>query len=120
MAARSSCTGSLRAGHPICPAFAGLQRLTDGTLPGGVSQGEPESAVAARPASGTESAPPASPVQGARSTGRLASGRGSAALRMNLTACGNATVPERLEIKSKTTAGMLRGAEYIFFSRPDL
>jgi hypothetical protein len=39
---------------------------------------------------------------------------------MNLTACGNATVPERLDIKKSATARILPGAEYIFFSRPDL
>jgi hypothetical protein len=39
---------------------------------------------------------------------------------MNLTACGNATVPERLDIKTTATARKLRGAEYIFISRPDL
>jgi hypothetical protein len=39
---------------------------------------------------------------------------------MSLTACGNATVPERLDIIRRTTAQMFLGAEYIFLSRPDL
>jgi hypothetical protein len=40
---------------------------------------------------------------------------------MNLTDCGNAAVPERLDrIRSKATARILLGAEYIFLSRPDL
>jgi hypothetical protein len=39
---------------------------------------------------------------------------------MKLTVCGNATVPERLETRTIVTARMLRRAEYIFISRPDL
>jgi hypothetical protein len=50
----------------------------------------------------------------------LATGRGAAAWWINLTACGNVTVPERLDIKRRATARMLPRAEYIFFSRPDL
>jgi hypothetical protein len=37
-----------------------------------------------------------------------------------LTDCGNATVPEKLDIRRTATARKLRGAEYIFISRPDL
>src|SRR5882762_809887 len=80
MTARSSCTRSLGAWHPIRVKLAGLHGFTDGTLTGGV----------------------------------LASGRGSAARRMKLTPCGNATVPERQDINRRATARMLRGAEYIF------
>jgi len=39
---------------------------------------------------------------------------------MNLTACGNASVAERHDIKKRVTAGMLLEAEYIFLSRPNL
>jgi len=39
---------------------------------------------------------------------------------MNLTACGNATVADRHDIKKRATAGMLLEAEYIFLSRPNL
>jgi hypothetical protein len=39
---------------------------------------------------------------------------------MNLAACGNAAVPERLDIRRTATARKLRGAEYISISRPDL
>jgi hypothetical protein len=39
---------------------------------------------------------------------------------MNLTLCGSASVPERLNIIKIATARMLLGVEYIFCSRPDL
>jgi hypothetical protein len=39
---------------------------------------------------------------------------------MNLTACGNASVAEKHDIKKRATAGMLLEAEYIFLSRPNL
>jgi hypothetical protein len=39
---------------------------------------------------------------------------------MKLTACGKEVVPEKNGTNRKTTARILRGAEYIFFSRPDL
>ena len=97
--------------------LAGLHGFTDGPLTGGVSQRALTSPVAAYEA---ETALPESPVQGARPRGRLASGRGSAACRMNLTACGNAGVAERHDIKKRATAGMLLEAEYIFLSRPNL
>jgi len=98
-----------------------LQRFTDGTFNGGVSQREFTSPVDGVAAYGAETALPESPMQGARPTGKLASGRGSAARRMNLTVCGNTTVPERLDIiKRRTTARMFLRAEYIFLSRPDL
>ncbi len=100
--------------------LAGLHGFTDGPLTGGVSQRALTSPVAAVAAYEAETALPESPVQGARPRGRLASGRGSAACRMNLTACGNAGVAERHDIKKRATAGMLLEAEYIFLSRPNL
>src|SRR6266478_2536174 len=120
MVARSSCTRSLGAWHAICAGFEALHGFTDDTFTGGVSQDEPRSLPAAVAACGAGTALPESLVQGARPTSMLASGRGSAARRMNLTACGNATVPERLDIIRRTTARMFLGAEYIFLSRPDL
>jgi len=39
---------------------------------------------------------------------------------MKLTACGKAAVPEKSGTNRKATARILRWAEYIFFSRPDL
>ena len=120
MVARSSCTGSLRALHPTCAGLAGLHGFTDGTLTGGVSHGDSASSLASAVSFGGETVLPKSLVQGARSTGKLASERGSAVWRMNLTVSGNATVPERLETRTIATARMLRRAEYIFISRPDL
>src|SRR6266550_9361108 len=120
MVARSSCTRSLGAWHPICAGLEALHGFTDGTFTDGVSQGEPRSLPAAVAACGAGTALPESLVQGARPTSRLASGRGSAARRMSLTACGNATVPEKLDIIRRTRARMFLGAEYIFLSRPDL
>src|SRR5712691_4930692 len=120
MAGRSSCTRSLGAWHPICAGLEALHGFTDGTFTG-VLQGELRSLLAAVVACGAVTALPESLAQGARPTSMLASGRGSAARRMNLTACGNATVPERLDmIKRRVTAGMFLRAEYISISRPDL
>jgi hypothetical protein len=39
---------------------------------------------------------------------------------MKSTACGKAALPEKNGTNKKTTVRILRGAEYIFFSRPDL
>ncbi len=120
MVVNPSCTRSLGVGHPMGVKLAGLHGFTDGPLTGGVSQGALTSPVAGVAAYEAETALPESPVQGARPRGRLASGRGSAACRMNLTACGNASVAERHDIKKRATAGMLLEAEYIFLSRPNL
>src|SRR5882762_88721 len=117
--AKSSCTRSLGAGHPVCAGLAGLHGFTDGTLTGGASQGELRSPFAMVAACGAGTTLPGSLVH-ARPSGKLARGRGSAAWPMKLTACGSATVPERLDAKRTATARKLRGAEYIFLSRPDL
>ena len=113
MATSSSCTRSLGASHPLCPGLPGSHGFTAGTLTGGVSHGAPASLLAVAAAYGAATALPESGEQGALPTGMLESGRGSAALRMNLTACGNATVPERLDTISKATARVLLEAEYI-------
>jgi hypothetical protein len=39
---------------------------------------------------------------------------------MKLTACGKTAVPEKNGTNTKTKARVFQGAEYIFFSRPDL
>src|ERR1700674_369144 len=121
MLANSFCTRSLGALHPVCDGLEGLHGFTDGILAGGVSQREFTSPVAGVAAYGARTALPESLAQGARPSGMLASGGGSAVRRMNLTDCGNAAVPERLDrIKSRATARIFLGAEDIFFSRPDL
>jgi len=108
----------------------GLHGFADGTLIGGASHvgvslrsapsgDEAESPVAAV-AAFESTALLESFVHGARPIVRLASGRGSAARRMNFTACGNAAVPEKHNTKGSATARILRRAEYIFISRPDL
>src|SRR5260370_40448273 len=107
MATSSSCTRSLGASHPVCPGLAGLHGLTVGTLTGGVSHAAPASLLTAVAAYGAATALPESREQGALPTGMLESGRGSAAFRMNLAACGNAAVPERLDTISKATARTL-------------
>src|SRR6266699_4397749 len=130
LVARSSCTRSLRASHPVCAKPVGLHGFADGTLIGGASHvgvslrsapsgDEAESPVAAV-AAFESTALLESFVHGARPIVRLASGRGSAARRMNFTACGNAAVPEKHNTKGSATARILRRAEYIFVSRPDL
>src|SRR5260370_4739535 len=112
--AKSPCTRSLGARHPICSWLAGLHGFANGTLTRGVSQGEPGSPLAKVAAFESAAAPTASLMHGARPRGKLASGRGSAARRMNLAACGNATVAERLAMKRTATARMFLSAEYIF------
>src|SRR5882762_4794348 len=56
----------------------------------------------------------------ARPSGRAARGNGSVEWWMKLTACGKTAVPEKNGTNTKTTARIFQGAEYIFFSRPDL
>src|SRR5437016_3884900 len=120
IAARSSCTRSLGALQPTCARLAGLHGFTGGALAGGVSQDGFMSPDAGVDASGAERALPDSLVHGALPRGRLASSGGSAARRMKLTPCGDATLPERHDRMGRATARMLRGAEYISFSPPDL
>src|SRR6266481_6573535 len=124
MDSRYSCTRSLGELQPACAGLEGLQGLSDGAITedvitGGVSQGESASLLAAAAGYGVTGGLSERLMQGALSTAALASGGASAALRINLAACGNAVVPEKLEIKSSATARMLRWAEYITFSRPD-
>src|SRR5258708_15860395 len=120
MLARSSCTASLGAGQPLCAGPAGPQGFTDGALPGGVAHGESRPPLAAVAAFESAAALRGSLVHGARLRVMFARGKGFAAWRMNFTACGNAAVPQRFDIKKTAMAGMLRVTEYIFFSRPDL
>jgi len=94
--------------------------ITEDVITGGESQGASASLLAAAAGYGVTGGLSERLMQGALSTAALASGGASAALRINLAACGNAVVPEKLEIKSSATARMLRWAEYITFSRPDL
>jgi len=111
--------------QPACAGLEGLQGLTDGAIIGGaitsgVSQGESASLLAAAAGYGVTGGLSERLMQGALpAADTLASGGGSAALRISLAACGNAVVPEKLEIKSSATARMLLWA-YITFSRPDL
>jgi len=111
--------------QPACAGLEGLQGLTDDTIIGGaimsgVSQGESASLLAAAAGYGVTGGLSEGFMQGALpAADTLASGGGSAALRISLAACGNAVVPEKLEIKSSATARMLLWA-YITFSRPDL
>src|SRR5437899_2321454 len=110
MAANSSCTRSLGGSHPICWSFtAGLHGFTGCTLTVGVSHGAPASLIPEMAAYVATAAFPASVVQGARPADILAKGRGSAASRINLTACGNDGVPERFAMISMriATARML-------------
>jgi len=110
--------------QPACAGLEGLQGLTDGAIIGGaitsgVSQGESASLLAAAAGYGVTGGLSERLMQGALPADKLASGGGSATLRISLAACGNAVVPEKLEIKSSATARMLLWA-YITFSRPDL
>jgi len=97
-----------------------MQGFTGGTLTDGVSHGAFASLVAEVAVYPATTALPGSILQGARLEDMFAIGRGSAALRINLTACGNAAVPQRLDRIRIATARILLGVEYIFFSRPDL
>src|SRR5882724_7829485 len=125
MDARCSCAKSLGGLHPGCAGPEGLQgfadgTISDGTITGGVSQRESASLLPAAAAYRVTGTLPESLMQGTGPPGTLASGRGSAGWRMNLTACGNAAVPGKVEIKNSVTARILRWAEDITFSRPDL
>jgi hypothetical protein len=94
--------------------------ITEDVITGGVSQGESASLLAGTAGYGVPGGLSEGLMQGARPAGALASGGGSAALRMNLAACGNAVVAEKLEMKNSATARVLQWAECITFSRPDL
>jgi hypothetical protein len=125
MDSRYSCTRSLGGLHPASAGLEGLQGFTDGAIIDGaitgcVSQGESASLLAVVAAYEMTAGLSKSLMQGAPPADTLASGGGSLAWRMNLAACGNAVVPEKLEMKNSATARMLRWAEYITFSRPDL
>jgi hypothetical protein len=125
MDSRYSCTRSLGGLHPACAGLEGLQGLTDGaiidgTITGDVSQGESASLLVVAAGYGVTGSLSEGLMQGALPADALASGGGSAALRINLAACGNAVIPEKLEMKNSATARMLRWAEYITFSRPDV
>jgi hypothetical protein len=81
--------------------------IIDGAITGGVSQGESASLLAVAAGYGVTGGLSEGLMQGALPADKLASG-GSAAWRMNLVVCGNAVVPEKLEMKNSATAIVLR------------
>src|SRR5260370_41120626 len=97
MSVRSYCTRSLGASHPVCPGLAGLQGFTAGIVTDGGSHGAAALPATAITASGVAAPPPDTFLHGARPGHMVPRGKGAAAGRMKLPACGKAAGPQTLE-----------------------